>query len=529
MVDLKSYFPYSSQRMPAMGQNMVSTSQPLAVQAGIQALKDGGNAVDAALAAAITLTVVEPTMNGIGSDAFCILWDGRQLHGLNASGRSPAAMSPDDFSGLEQMPSRGWGTVTVPGAVSAWVDLSEKFGKLPFDRLFEDAIHYADNGFMVTPITARLWAEAEMKFEDFPEFGVFLPGGNAPGIGDRFCFPDQARTLEKISETRGESFYHGELAEKMVTTAQRDGAKLSMDDLASHQCDWVDLVSQTYHGYELHEIPPSGQGLGALIMLGILEHLDIQKYEMDCADAVHLQIEAMKLAFADMERYIADPDYMDIDPQDLLNPDYLASRASLIDINKAGRPKFGVPKRSGTIYLSTADESGMMVSFIQSNFGGFGSGIVIPGTGISLQNRGSGFTLEAGHPNQVDGGKRPFHTIIPAFLTRDGEPEMSFGVMGGHMQTQGHAQMVVRTVDYGMNPQAATDAPRWQISEDKQILLEAGFDPLVREELVKRGHPVVEFDEEQKYTMGGAQLIRKTLDGYVGGSDHRKDGLAAAF
>ena len=526
---IKQQFPYPSQRMPAMARNMVATSQPLATQAGLDALRNGGNAIDAALAAAITLTVVEPTMNGIGSDAFCILWDGSRLHGLNASGRSPASMSPERFEGVDKMPKRGWDTVTVPGAVSGWVALSERFGKLPFEKLFEAAIHYADTGFMVTPVIARKWALAADALCGFEDFAVFLPGGRAPRPGELFRFPDQARSLEKIASSRGETFYRGELADKIVACAQRDGALLTLADLDNHRCDWVELVSGGYHGYQLHEIPPNGQGLGALIMLGILEHTDFADYEMDSPDAVHCQIEAMKLAFADTFRYVSDPVTMDMGVDLLLDPEYLAERAKLIDMQVARDPDYGVPRKSGTVYLTTADESGMMVSYIQSNFEDFGSGIVIPDTGISLHSRGTGFTLEPGHPNQVAGNKRPFHTIIPAFLTKDDQPVMSFGVMSGHMQCQGHAQMVIRVCDYGMNPQAANDAPRWQVTQQKQVKLESGFDDTVRVELARRGHDLLEYEYEQIFTMGGAQLIVKTEHGYIGGTDPRKDGIAAGF
>lgn len=529
MKSFKQQFPYPSQRMPVMAENMVATSQPLATQAGLEAMRRGGNAVDAALTAAITLTVVEPTMNGIGSDAFCILWDGNQLHGLNASGRSPMALDRRDFRGLTEMPLRGWNTVTVPGAVSAWVELSEKFGNLPFESLFETAVHYADCGFQVTPITARLWSFAPEEFAGFEDFTPFLPGGKAPLPGELFRFPDQARSLEKIATSKGDAFYRGELAEKIVAASNRDGGKITLADLDRHQCDWVRLISRSWHGYDLHEIPPNGQGLGALIMLGILSHSNMEDYEADSVDAVHCQIEAMKLAFADTRRYVADPDFIDRDPDELLDDQYLASRAALIDMKKAQDPGYGVPAKSGTVYLTAADRSGMMVSFIQSNFCGFGSGIVIPDTGISLQNRAMGFSLEDGHPNQVAGGKRPFHTIIPTFLTCNDTPVMSFGVMGGHMQAQGHAQIVQRICDHGMNPQTASDAPRWQVTEEKQILLEDGFDQRVRVALRERGHDVLDFDNEQIFSMGGAQLIRKTKNGYEGGSDHRKDGMAAGF
>ena len=522
-------FPFPSQRMPAMARNMVSTSQPLAVQAGLQAMRDGGNAVDAAIATAITLTVVEPTMNGIGGDAFCILWDGNRLHGLNASGKSPAAVKASDFAGLTEMPHLGWDTVTVPGAVSAWVALSEKFGKLPFERLFEAALHYADEGFMVPPVSARLWSQAPEAYKDYKDFGVFLPGGKAPRVGELFRLPEQARTLEKIAQSKGESFYRGELAERFVAASQEAGAKFTMEDLNSHSADWVELISQQYHGYELHEIPPNGQGLAALIMLGILEYTDISKFAMDSADALHCQLEAMKLAFADLHRYVSDPDYLDVDIRELLEPEYLEARASLIDMTSAGNPGHGKTKDSGTVNLTTADASGMMVSYIQSNYDSFGSGIVIPGTGIALHNRGTDFSLQEGHPNQIGGGKRPFHTIIPAFLTQDGKPLMSFGVMGGDMQAQGHAQMVLRVCDYGMNPQAASDAPRWRVEKGNLVNMEKGFDEGVIAELKRRGHDIADYNDEQIFSMGGAQLIKKTEAGYIGGSDHRKDGIAAGF
>ena len=424
-------FPYRSQCMPVMARNMVASSQPLAVQAGVRVLQEGGNAVDAALATAITLTIVEPTSNGIGSDAFAILWDGNQLHGLNASGRAPQGVTPEDYAGLSEMPLFGWPSVTVPGAVSAWVALSERFGKLPFERLFENALDYAKNGYAVSPITARAWAAASPEFRDQEGFHHFLPGGEAPKPGQWFSFPDQAETLEAIARTRGESFYRGELADQMVASSQRNQWKLSHQDLADHQADWVTLISKQYGDIELHEIPPNGQGLAALLMLGIARHLNLKQYAVDSTESVHLQVEAMKLAFADAYRYISDPATMDIGVNALLDDEYLSERARLIDKHQAGNPQHGTPNRGGTVYLTAADQDGMMISMIQSNYFGFGSGVVVEGTGISMQNRGAGFNLIPGHPNQVGGGKRPFHTIIPAFVTRDGQPEMSFGVMGG--------------------------------------------------------------------------------------------------
>ncbi len=532
MPPLNFTLPYPSARPPIMARNMVATSQPLAVQAGIAALRDGGNAVDAALAAAIALTVVEPTGNGIGSDAFCILWDGERLHGLNASGRSPAAVAAGDFSGLAEMPVRGWDSVTVPGCVSAWVEMSRRFGRLPFARLFDDAIRYARHGFAVSPIIADAWAQAPEIFAGPPEFAgfaPFLPDGRAPTAGQLFRFPAQAETLESIAESNGEAFYRGELAEKIVAAAASAGAKLSRADLAEHRCDWVDTISHRYGEVELHEIPPNGQGLAALIMLGIVAHHDITRYALDSADFFHLQIEAMKLALADARRYVADPAHIEFPPQRLLEADYLERRAALVDMGRAGCPGHGAPGGSDTVYLATADADGMMVSFIQSNFMGFGSGIVIPETGISLQNRGAGFTLAEGHPNRIAGGKRPFHTIIPGFAMRQGRPLMSFGVMGGPMQPQGHAQMVIRICDYGQNPQSASDAPRWQVLEHNRVALEAGIDRRVQPELARRGHRLHLGSMDKDFAMGGAQLIHIADDGYIAGSDHRKDGMAAGF
>ena len=524
-------FPYPSQRMPVLARNVVATSQPLAAQAGLQMLSVGGNAVDAALAAAIALTVVEPTSNGIGSDAFAILWDGKELVGLNASGRSPQTLTKERFEGLDAVPLRGWDAVTVPGAVSSWVTLSERYGKLPFEALFEPAIRYAREGYLVSPITARAWSIAPKVFGDFPEFATgFLPNGRAPRAGELFRYEDQAKTLEHIAETKGETFYRGDLAEKMAAHAKASDALLTEEDLAEHQADWVDLIAEDYRGVTLHEIPPNGQGLAALLMLGMLKHHLVADYPVDSADSLHVQIEAMKLAFADAYRYISDTDTMDMSLERLLHNDYLKERSKEIDMKRAKSPNYGVPKRGGTVYLTAADEEGMMVSFIQSNYYGFGSGIVVPGTGISLQNRGAGFTLEEGHPNQVAGGKRPFHTIIPGFLTQNGQPLMSFGVMGGPMQPQGHAQMVIRLCDYGQNPQAASDAPRWRVAGGREVHVELGFKPDVLDDLRSRGHEVkVDDSAFGSFGFGGAQLIYKLEDGYLAASDSRKDGQAVGF
>lgn len=526
-------FPYSSRRMPVMASNVVSTSQPLATQAGMAMLQQGGNAVDAAIAAAITLTVVEPTSNGIGSDGFSLIWDGHKLHGLNASGRSPAAWTPEYIKGkypsLDAMPIRGIDAVTIPGAVSQWVALSEKFGKLPFETLFAPAIGYARHGHLVSPITAASWArQAEMITE--PDFQRdFAPGGKAPAAGDKWVFAAQATTLEEIAATKGDSFYRGRLAEKTVAHSCSLGGVHTIEDFKNHTADWVDPISMDYRDVRLHEIPPNGQGLAALICLGILDCCDLAQYRVDSVESVHLQLEAMKLAFADAYRNISDAATMDVDVAQLLDKNYLKQRASLIDMMRAGAPTFGIPTQGGTVFLTTADAGGMMVSLIQSNYMGFGSGVVVPETGICLQNRGHGFVLAAGHPNIVAPSKRPYQTIIPAFLSAaDGSPLMSFGVMGGHMQPQGHVQMVTRIRDYGQNPQTASDAPRWIVNADGTIGLEAAMEASIGSALQALGHRLA-VAEAVNFAFGGAQLIWRTGAGYIAGSDHRKDGHAAGF
>src|SRR3989449_861037 len=384
--------PYPTFRRPTLARNVVSTSQPLAAQAGLRMLRAGGNAVDAALAAAITLTVVEPTSNGIGSDAFAIVWDGRQLHGLNASGRAPAAWTPEYFKGHKAVPVRGWNSVSVPGCVSAWVDLSERFGKLPFQKLFAPAIEYAVSGFPVSPFVAGRWDPQVPELRSQPGFAeAFLRDGRAPRAGEIFRFPDQARTLEKIAATKGEAFYRGELAEKIEAHAKATGGAMTRADLGAHANDWVGTIGLDYRGLTVHEIPPNGQGIVCLMALGILSNFDVADHPVDSADSVHLQIEAVKLAFADAYRFVGDARAMQVAPEELLDPDYLASRARLIDVKRAQDFGAGSPPKGGTVYLTAADASGMMVSMIQSNFMGFGSGVVVPGTGISLQNRGSGF------------------------------------------------------------------------------------------------------------------------------------------
>ncbi|RZI40645.1 gamma-glutamyltransferase family protein [Herbaspirillum sp. HC18] len=532
MADFNWSNPYPTTRVPLMARNVVATSQPLAAQAGLRMLQRGGNAVDAAIAAAAALTVVEPVSNGLGGDAFAILWDGQQLHGLNSSGPAPQAWTPAYFAKKhgDTIPAHGWDSVTVPGMVAGWVELSERFGQLPFTELFEPAIELAERGFLVTPIVQRRWAAAAPTLKNQPGFArAFMPGGEVPRTGEKFVFVDAGHTLTRIAETHGEVFYRGELAEAMVQHAKHCGGVLTMEDLASFVPEWVTPVQKDFAGYTVHEIPPNGQGIAALMALGIISHLEIDRFPLDSADSQHLQIEAMKLALADTHRWVADHRHMDkVGVDELLDDDYLAQRAKLITLRRAGDFKHGTPPRGGTVYLAAADENGMMISFIQSTGGGFGSGVVVPETGISMQSRGTGFSLDPKHPNCIAPGKRPFHTIIPGFLTREGEPCMSFGVMGASMQPQGHLQALVRMLSYGQQPQAACDAPRWKVNEGMALDIERTMHPNVVSELAGRGHEV-NTDTDSTRDFGAGQFIWKTADGYIAASDARRDGQAVGF
>ena len=529
---LRAHHPYPSRRSAVVAENMVATSHPLAAQAGVSMLARGGNAVDAALATAIALTVLEPTGNGLGSDAFAILWDGKELHGLNASGRAPAAWTAERFAGRDAMPYRGWDSVTVPGAVSAWVALSDRFGKLPFADLFGPAIGYARDGFGVTPMIGELWAKAAVELRDQPGFAeTFLPNGAPPAVGSFFASPGHARTLSLIAETRGEAFYRGEIAEEIAAYAKAHGAAMTVEDLAAHEAEWCGTISRGFGDVTLHEIPPNGQGIAALMALGILDHTPIRDLDADDPAAWHLQIEAVKLALRDAETYVADAEHMrEITARDLLDDGYLARRAALIDPARAQDFGAGAPKDGGTVYLSAADASGMMVSFIQSNYAGFGSGVVVPGTGIALQNRGAGFSLDPANQNHVAGGKRPFHTIIPGFLMGPDGPLMSFGVMGGPMQAQGHVQMVLRTQLWGQDVQMAADAPRWRVNAGLAVALEDTVPERITTALQQLGHVIDVETPDRAFGFGGAQLIHRLGDrGYAGGSDPRKDGAAIGF
>ncbi|GBF79804.1 gamma-glutamyltransferase family protein [Aphanothece sacrum] len=527
--DLDHYI-YPSQRRVILGKRCaVATSQSLATLAGIEMFQQGGNAVDAAIATAITLTVVEPTSNGIGSDAFALVWDGK-LHGLNASGKSSENLPLEAYNNLKEMPQLGWLTVTVPGAVSAWYTLWKRWGQLPFEALFSPAIRYAKEGFPVSPVTAQIWRRKEAvylsrkspEFQPFKE--IFFPKNRAPKTGEIWGSYFHANTLKEIAQTGGESFYTGKLAQKFVNFSSETGGFLTLNDLAKHEPLWADPISTNYKELDVWEMPPNGQGIAALIALNILEGLELEKYPRDSIESFHYQIEAMKLAFADVYSHVSDSDYMRVSLKQLLDKKYGKKRQNLITSQAITLANPGIPK-GGTVYLCTADTD-LMVSFIQSNYDSFGSGILIPETGISLHNRGSAFTLEDKHPNQIAPNKRPFHTIIPGFLTQNNQPLGPFGVMGAPMQPQGHLQMVVNLLDYQMNPQTALDAPRWRFLEGNRILLERGLPPEIIQGLRQRGHDINLAPETM---FGKGQMILRNEGVLVSASEPRADGLALAY
>jgi gamma-glutamyltranspeptidase/glutathione hydrolase len=427
------------------------------------------------------------------------------------------------------MPERGWDTVTIPGAVAGWRALSERYGKLPFADLFEPAIRYAHEGYAVSPVVAEKWALAVPHMPHGLGWQEhFLLRGRAPEPGEVFRSDAMAASLRKIAATQGDAFYHGELAAAMVAHAHASGGVHTLADFAAHTVDWVTPLAQNYRDVTVHQIPPNGQGIAALMALGMLEHFELGGHPPDSTLAQHLQIEAMKLAFADAYRHVSDPRTMRVSCEALLDPTYLASRAKLIDPLRAQDFGSGEPPQGGTVYLCAADRSGMMVSLIQSNFMGFGSGVVVPGTGISLQNRGAGFSLAPGHVNEVAPGKRPYHTIIPGFITQDGAPLAAFGVMGGPIQPPGHVQTVVRMTDYAMNPQATLDAPRWKVNTGRSIDLEASASPELRAGLMDLGH-VMQSVPDSYMDFGAGQTIVKSGNGYIAASDPRRDGQASGF
>ncbi|NKC16958.1 MAG: gamma-glutamyltransferase [Gammaproteobacteria bacterium] len=530
-----SAYPFATHRLPMYAANgAVATSQPLAAQAGLAMLRAGGNAVDAAIATAAALTVVEPTSNGIGSDAFALIWKDGQLYGLNASGRASAQFDAQALraAGHDAVPAHGWEAVTVPGCVDAWRAANERFGALPLSRLLQPAIDLARDGFPVSPVVAFFWARAAMEyatlagvqFDGWRE--AFLRDGKPPAVGERWCLPGHAQTLSALAQRGPRDFYEGAIAERIVAFSQATGGVFSADDLAGHHSEWVQPISTRLRGYEVWEIPPNGAGIAALQAIAMMDGLPVAQDHVD-ANGWHQAIEAMKLAYADAARFVADPACGPVPTAALLADDYIASRRRLIG-GEAGTPLAGTPPQGGTVYLCSADRDGMMVSFIQSNFEGFGSGVVVPGAGISMQNRGIGFTLEKGHLNEAAPGKRPYHTIIPGFLTRGAEALGPFGVMGGFMQPQGHLQVVLGTVDHGLNAQAVLDAPRWRVEGGKTVSVDSRTPAAVAAALSARGHDVQR--PELDIGFGRGQIIWRLADGvYEVGTEWRADGVAAVY
>lgn len=531
---------YPSQRYPIYARGgMVNCSSPQASAAGLEILRRSGNAMDAAVAAAAALTVVEPTANGIGSDAFALVWSekDRQLFGLNSSGPAPmlacierVRSEKKDDNG--KMPVHGWTPVTVPGAPKAWAELTCRFGRLSLAENLRPAVKYAREGYPCAPNLALMWQSAFRRYrQEFKDpafdawFRTFAQEGKAPEAGDMIFLPDHADTLEAIGASDAEAFYSGDLARTIDAESRRFGGYLRYEDLAAYQAQWVEPIRLPYRGYEVCEIPPNGQGIVALMALNILKEFEFA--EKDYADTFHKQIEAVKMAFADAFRYVTDPKEMPVTPQQLLDPAYGAARARGMT-DRAQVWTHDIPPKSGTVYLCCADAEGNMVSFIQSNYNGFGSGIVVSGTGIALQNRGSDFSLDPAHVNCLKPGKRTYHTIIPGFLMRDGKPVGPFGVMGGYMQPQGHVQVAMNYIDFGLDPQQALDAPRWQWLRDGSVAVEPRFSREIAAELQQRGHdirstlPVSSFGR-------GQMTVRLENGVLVGGTESRTDSNIACF
>jgi len=512
---------------------MVATSQPLAAQAGLDVLKQGGNAFDAAVATAAVLAVVEPMMTGPGGDLFVLAYVAEEdrLVALNASGFSPEGVSAEFFAerGLGTIPTTGPFSVSVPGAVDGWATLLEAHGSMTLAEVLAPAIGYAEEGFPVSQIIAGDWSDGVGKFSDRAEFNrVYLKGrGEAFGHGEVFRNPDLAKTLRQIGDGGRDAFYKGEFARAMVEALNGQGWPVTMEDAAFQRSHWVEPISTAYKGYELFELPPNGQGIAALEMLNILEGFDLQAMGRNSADYLHVLIEAKKLAFADLDRWLADPDKSDLPVRKWISKDYGRAQRERIDSGKAAEGvRTGMPVEGDTVYLTVVDEKRNAVSFINSLYHGFGSGEVPPGTGVILQNRGALFTLEEGHPNRLEGRKRPYHTIIPAMVMKDGKPWMSFGVMGGDMQPQGHVQVLLNMLEFGMNVQDAGEAARFRHFPDG-VALESGVDREVVEELARRGHPIV----RERGSFGGYQAIRIDWENGVlmGGTDPRKDGQVAGW
>ena len=531
---------YPSQRYPIYARGaMVNCSSPMASAAGLEILRKGGNAMDAAVAAAAALTVTEPTANGIGSDAFALIWserDGR-LYGLNASGPAPLLATvervlSDPAAKDGKMPVSGWLPVTVPGAPGAWAALNRRFGRLSLAEDLAPAVKYAREGYPCAPNLAATWKTALEKYRKTLQgpafsawFRTFAPEGKAPEAGDMVVLKDHADTLEAIGETDAGTFYRGEIARRIDAESRRYGGLLRYEDLAAFEPQWVEPIGVDYRGYQVCEIPPNGQGIAALMALNVLKEFTFE--EKDCAETNHRQLEAMKMAFAEAFRHVTDPDHMETEVSKLLDPALGAVRAR--EMTDRARTWTGVvPPKSGTVYLCCADGEGNMVSFIQSNYMGFGSGVVVDGTGVALQNRGADFSLDPSHVNCLKPGKRTYHTTIPGFLMKDGRPVGPFGVMGGYMQPQGHVQVVMNYVDFGLDPQQALDAPRWQLLRGGDVAVEPRFDRTIARELETRGHRI-RYDLDIASFGRGQMIVRMDNGVLVGGTESRTDSNIACF
>ena len=531
---------YPSQRFPLYARGgMVNCSSPQASAAGLEVLRRGGNAVDAAVAAAAALTVVEPTANGIGSDAFALVWSEKdqKLFGLNASGPAPGLLSIDrvmaDGRAVDgRMPLRGWTPVTVSGAPGAWAALSGRFGRLSLSEDLAPAVRYAAEGYPCGPNLSAMW---QRSFDSFsktltgPEYGpwfrTFAPQGRAPRAGEMVYLPDHAATLQAIGETDAEAFYRGDIARRIDAQSRRDGGFIRYEDYAAFHPKWVEPISVNYRGFDVCEIPPNGQGIAALMALNILKEFTFE--DRDSVKTVHRQLEAMKMAFADAFRYVTDPEAMEIDYHDLLSPAYGAMRAREMG-DRAQVWTHRLPPKSGTVYLCCADGEGNMVSYIQSNYMGFGSGIVVEGTGVSLQNRGADFSLDPAAANRLMPGKRTYHTIIPGFLMQGGRPVGPFGVMGAYMQPQGHVQVMMNYIDFHLDPQQALDAPRWQWLRDGTVTVERRFSPELMEALADRGHDI-RMDPNTPSFGRGQMIVRLPSGVLVGGTESRTDSNIACY
>jgi gamma-glutamyltranspeptidase / glutathione hydrolase len=529
-------FHYPSRRNLVYGKNgMIGSGSPLASQAGLEILKKGGNAIDAAIATAAALTVVEPSGNGIGGDSFSIVWFEGKMYGLNSSGAAPELMTLDSIRAKNdtKISLFGLDPVSVPGIPSGWAALSKKFGKLPLTEVIEPAARIAEEGFPVASNVSRLWARYykiySKELNDYPVlktwFDVFCPNGKPIEAGEIWSSKGHARALREIANTNAESFYRGEIANEIDAFSRKYGGFIRKEDLAKHQVEWVNPISTDYRGYDVWQLPPNGIGIVVLMALNILDNFKLSG--KDSIDTYHKQMESMKLAFSDGMRYISDPKSMDVDVNSMLSKEYAKERSSLIG-DTALLPTSGELDKSGTVYLATADKDGNMVSYIQSNYTGFGSGSVVPNWGISLHNRASQFSLDSNHPNVLAPGKRPYHTIIPGFLTKDNEAIGPFGVMGGPLQPQAHMQVVSSMIDFGLNPQDALDAPRWQWISGKKIQVEPNFPLHLIEALIRKGHEIEIVNETIMF--GRGQIILRDKNGVlVGATEPRTDGYLAVW